>query len=152
MADGTRNDPYGQFNFQVEIDGVGKFGFSEVSGLTTDTNIIEYREGNEVADGESTTRKLPGLIKYNNIVLKRGFTKDLSAYNWRLKVIQGKTSTARTSGSITLLDEARNPVLRWTFRQGWPSKWEGPALNGKTSEVAIESMEIAHEGLTMELA
>ena len=150
MADGTRNDPYGQFNFQVEIDGVGKFGFSEVSGLTTDTNIIEYREGNEVADGESTTRKLPGLIKYNNIVLKRGFTKDLSAYNWRLKVIQGKTS--RASGSITLLDEARSPVLRWTFRQGWPSKWEGPALNGKTSEVAIESMEIAHEGLTMETA
>jgi phage tail-like protein len=150
MADGTRNDPYGQFNFQVEIDGVGKFGFSEVSGLTTDTNIIEYREGNEVADGESTTRKLPGLIKYNNIVLKRGFTKDQSAYNWRLKVIQGKTS--RASGSITLLDEARSPVLRWTFRQGWPSKWEGPALNGKTSEVAIESMEIAHEGLTMELA
>lgn len=150
MADGTRNDPYGQFNFQVEIDGVGKFGFSEVSGLTTDTNIIEYREGNEVADGESTTRKLPGLIKYNNIVLKRGFTKDQSAYNWRLKVIQGKTS--RASGSITLLDEARSPVLRWTFRQGWPSKWEGPALNGKTSEVAIESMEIAHEGLTMGLA
>ena len=152
MADGTRNDPYGQFNFQVEIDGVGKFGFSEVSGLTTDTNIIEYREGNEVADGESTTRKLPGLIKYNNIVLKRGFTKDPSAYNWRLKVIQGKTSAARTSGSITLLDEARSPVLRWTFRQGWPSKWEGPALNGKTSEVAIESMEIACEGITLAVA
>jgi phage tail-like protein len=150
MAAGTRTDPYGQFNFEVDIDGVGTFGFSEVSGLTTDTNIIEYREGNEVADGESTTRKLPGLIKYNNIVLKRGFTKDLSAYNWRLKVIQGKTS--RASGSITLLDEGRNPVLRWTFREGWPSKWEGPALNGKTSEVAIESMEIAHEGLTMELA
>jgi phage tail-like protein len=150
MPDGTRNDPYGQFNFQVEIDGVGKFGFSEVSGLTTDTNIIEYREGNEVADGESTTRKLPGIIKYNNIVLKRGFTKDLSAYKWRLLVIQGKTS--RASGSITLLDEGRKAVLRWTFRQGWPSKWEGPALNGKTSEVAIESMEIAHEGLTLELA
>jgi phage tail-like protein len=150
MAAGTRTDPYGQFNFEVEIDGVGTFGFSEVSGLTTDTNIIEYREGNEVADGESTTRKLPGLIKYNNIVLKRGFTKDLSAYNWRLKVIQGQTS--RASGSITLLDEARKPALRWTFREGWPSKWEGPALNGKTSEVAIESMEIAHEGLTMELA
>ena len=150
MAAGTRTDPYGQFNFEVEIDGVGTFGFSEVSGLTTDTNIIEYREGNEIADGESTTRKLPGLIKYNNIVLKRGFTKDLSAYNWRLKVIRGHTS--RASGSITLLDEGRSPVLRWTFREGWPSKWEGPALNGKTSEVAIESMEIAHEGLTMELA
>jgi phage tail-like protein len=150
MAGGARIDPYGQFNFQVEIDGVGQFGFSEVSGLTTDTNIIEYREGDEVADGESTTRKLPGLIKYTNIVCKRGYTKDLSAYKWRLLVIQGQTS--RASGSITLLDEGRNPALRWTFREGWPSKWEGPALNGKTSEVAIESMEIAHEGLTLELA
>jgi phage tail-like protein len=148
----ARTDPYGQFNFQVDIDGVGTFGFSEVSGLTTDTNIIEYREGDEVADGESTTRKLPGLIKYNNIVLKRGYTNDLSAYNWRLKVIQGNTSAARTTGSITLLDEARNPALRWTFREGWPSKWEGPGLNGKTSEVAIESMEIVHEGLTLEVA
>ena len=142
--------PYGQFNFEVEIDGVGTFGFSEVSGLTTDTNVIEYREGNEVADGQSTTRKLPGLIKYNNIVCKRGFTKDLSAYNWRLKVIQGQTS--RASGSITLLDEARKPALRWTFREGWPSKWEGPGLNGKTSEVAIESMEIACEGITLAVA
>jgi phage tail-like protein len=148
----ARTDPYGQFNFQVEIDGVGKLAFSEVSGLTTDTNIIEYREGDEVADGESTTRKLPGLIKYNNIVLKRGYTNDLSVYNWRLLVIQGNTSAARTTGSITLLDEARNPALRWTFREGWPSKWEGPALNGKTSEVAIESMEIVHEGLTLEVA
>jgi phage tail-like protein len=79
MADDTRKDPYGQFNFQVEIDGVGTFEFTEVSGLTTDTNIIEYREGNEVVEGQSTTPKLPGLIKYNNIVFKRGFTKDLSA-------------------------------------------------------------------------
>src|SRR5271155_301565 len=98
----TQPYPYGQFNFQVEIDGVGQFGFSEVSGLTTDTNIIEYREGNEVADGESTTRKLPGLIKYTPLVLKRGYTNDLTVYNWRLLVIQGKT--LRTTGSITLLD------------------------------------------------
>jgi phage tail-like protein len=152
MADGTRNDPYGQFNFQIEIDGVVKGGFSEASGLTTDTNIIEYREGNEVADGQSTTRKLPGLMKYNNIVLKRGWTKDQSLWNWRQKVIQGNTSQARTSGSIVLLNEARQAVLRWNFRQGWPSKWEGPALNGKTSEVAIESLEIAHEGLVLESA
>ncbi|MBV8212247.1 MAG: phage tail protein, partial [Verrucomicrobia bacterium] len=83
MADDTRTDPYGQFNFLVEIDGVGTFGFSEVSGLTTDTNVTEYREGDEVMGGQSTTRKIPGLIKYNNLVLKRGFTKDLSACNWR---------------------------------------------------------------------
>jgi phage tail-like protein len=144
MPDGKRNDPYGQFNFLIEIDGVVKGGFSEVSGLTTDTNIIEYREGNE---GQGTTRKLPGLMKYNNIVLKRGWTKDRSLWNWRKQVIDGKTK--RASGAIVLLDEARQPALRWEFREGWPSKWEGPALNGKTSEVAIEALEIAHEGLVL---
>jgi phage tail-like protein len=144
MPNGDRNDPYGQFNFLIEIDGVVKGGFSEVSGLTTDTNIIEYREGNEV---HGTTRKQPGLMKYNNIMLKRGWTKDHSLWDWRKKVIDGKTS--RTSGAIVLLDEARNEALRWNFREGWPSKWEGPALNGKTSEVAIETLEIAHEGLEL---
>jgi phage tail-like protein len=144
MPDGKRNDPFGQFNFLIEIDGVVKGGFSEASGLTTDTNVIEYREG---AEQQGTTRKLPGLMKYNNIVLKRGWTKDKSLWAWRKKVIDGKTQ--RNSGSIVLLDEARNEALRWNFREGWPSKWEGPALNAKTSEVAIETLEIAHEGLEL---
>jgi phage tail-like protein len=148
MADDTRTDPYGQFNFLVEIEGVGTFGFSEVSGLTTDTNTTEYREGNEGSGGQSATRKLPETIKYNNIVLKRGFTEDLSAYNWRLLVIEGKTF--RASGSITLFDEARKPVMRWNFQQGWLTKWEGPALNAEANDIAIESLEIAHEGLTLE--
>ena len=86
-------------------------------------------------------------MKYNNIVLKRGWTKDRSLWNWRKKVIDGKTQ--RAGGAIVLLDEARQPALRWKFREGWPSKWEGPALNGKTSEVAIETLEIAHEGLEL---
>lgn len=144
MPDGKRNDPYGQFNFLIEIDGVVKGGFSEASGLTTDTNIIEYREG---AEQQGTTRKLPGLMKYNNIVLKRGWTKDKSLWAWRKKVIDGKTQ--RNSGAIVLLDEARQEALRWNFREGWPSKWEGPALNAKTSEVAVETLEIAHEGLEL---
>ncbi len=144
MPDGKRNDPYGQFNFLIEVDGVVKGGFSEASGLTTDTNIIEYREG---AEQQGTPRKLAGLMKYNNIVLKRGWTKDKSLWEWRKKVIDGKTQ--RNSGSIVLLDEARNEALRWNFREGWPSKWEGPALNAKTSEVAVETLEIAHEGLEL---
>ena len=144
MPDGKRNDPYGQFNFLIEIDGVVKGGFSEASGLMTDTNMIEYREG---AEQQGTTRKLPGLMKYNNIVLKRGWTKDKSLWAWRKKVIDGKTQ--RNSGSIVLLDEARNEALRWNFREGWPSKWEGPALNAKTSEVAVETLEICHEGLEL---
>jgi phage tail-like protein len=144
MPDGTRNDPYGQFNFVIEIAGKKVGGFSEASGLTTDTNVIEYREGNEKY---GTARKLPGLMKYNNIVLKRGWTQDKVLWEWRKQVIDGRTD--RTHGTIILQNEAREPVLRWNFREGWPSKWEGPALNGKTSEVAVETLEIAHEGLEL---
>jgi phage tail-like protein len=143
MASGARIDPYGQFNFLIEIDGITRAGFSEVSGLTTDTNVIEYREGDEF----TTVRKLPGLMKYTNIVLKRGYTQDQALWLWRKQVIDG--ATQRTTGTITLLDEARQPALRWNFTAGWPVKWEGPAMNGKTSEVAIEMLEIAHEGLEL---
>jgi phage tail-like protein len=144
MPSGKRNDPFSQFNFIIEIDGVVKAGFSECSGLTSDSNIIEYREGNEKT---LTARKLPGLAKFPNIVLKRGQTADTSLWDWRKKVIDGETS--RTNGSIVLLDEARKPALTWHFREGWPCKLEAPALNGKTSEVAIEMLEICHEGLEL---
>src|SRR5689334_22344118 len=138
MADTKRNDPFGQFNFIVQIDGINVAAFSEVSGLSTDTNIIEYRDGNEKV---GTVRKLPGLMKYANLVLKRGWTASKDLWVWRKTVIDGKT--VRHSGAIVLLDESRSPALTWNFREGWPSKWEGPALNGKTSEVAIETLEIA---------
>jgi phage tail-like protein len=141
---GSRNDPYSAFNFLVEIDGVTVAGFSECTGLSTETDAIEYRNGNE----DITVRKLPGLKKYANIALKRGFTDSKELWQWRKKVLDGKTE--RQPGSIVLLNEARKPTLRWNFREGWPRKWEGPALNGKTNEVAIEMLEIAVEALELE--
>lgn len=144
MAKSSRNDPYGRFNFLLEIDGETKAGFTEVSGLNTETSVIEYREGNERT---SSVRKLPGLTKYSNIVLKRGITRDRSLWDWRKTVIDG--ATRRVDGAIILLDESRQEVVRWNFRAGWPSKWEGPVLDAKSSEVAIETLEIAHEGFDL---
>jgi phage tail-like protein len=143
-ATGSRNDPYAAFNFLVEIDGVTVAGFSEASGLTTESDIIEYRVGAE----DFTVRKLPGLKKFTQISLKRGFTDSRELWTWRKKVLDGKTE--RQAGSIVLLNEARQPALRWNFREGWPNKWEGPTFNAKTNEVAIEHLEIAHEGLALE--
>jgi len=140
----SRNDPYAAFNFLVEIDGVTVAGFSECSGLSSETDPIEYREGKE----DITVRKLPGLVKYSNITLKRGFTQGKELWQWRKQVLDGKTQ--RRSGTVTLLDEARKPALRWNFREGWPRKLDGPTLNAKTNEVAIETLEIAHEGLVVE--
>lgn len=141
MPTAQRDDPYAGFNFLVEIDGITAAGFSECSGLTTDTDVIEYREGNEKAN---SVRKLPGLTRYRPIVLKRGLTTDKSLWKWRQSVISG--SIERKSGSIVLLDGARNEVARWNFREGWPAKWEGPRFRAKGNEVAIETLEIVHEG------
>jgi phage tail-like protein len=143
-ATGERNDPYSAFNFIVEIDGVIVGGFAECGGLTTETDIVEYRNGDE----DITVRKLPGKAKYTQISLKRGYTDSRELWEWRKLVITGRTE--RKSGTIQLLDEARQPALKWNFREGWPSKWEGPALNAKNNEVAIETLEIAHEGLELE--
>ncbi|WP_086930814.1 phage tail protein [Agarilytica rhodophyticola] len=141
---GDRNDPYLAFNFLVEIDGVTTAGFAECSGLTTETDIVEYRNGDET----NTLRKLAGLKKFTQIALKRGYTQSKELWDWRKKVMDGQTE--RQSGSIVLLDEARQEALRWNFREGWPSKWEGPTFNAKNNETAIETLEIAVEDLVLE--
>jgi phage tail-like protein len=144
MANPARNDPYSALNFFVEIDGITVAGFSECSGLSTETDVIEYREGGE----PTRPRKLPGLTRYAPIVLKRGITKNRDLWKWRKTVIDGRVS--RRSVSIILLDEERKEVARWNVVNAWPSKWEGPHLNAKTSEVALETLELVHEGLDLE--
>jgi len=141
---GKRDDPYQQFNFLVEIDGVARAGFTEVSGLTTDTDAVDYREG---ADATLNVRKLAGLRKYTNIVLKRGYTQDMSLWEWRKSIINGEMD--RRSASVVLMDESRNEVLRWNIREAWISKWESGPFNAKTNDVAIETIELVHEGLEM---
>lgn len=146
MATGQRDDPFSAFNFLVVIDGVTTAGFSECSGINMETDAIEYRNGSE----DITVRKLPGLKKFGNITLKRGFTKDKGLWEWRKKVLDGKTE--RQSGSITLLNEAREAAVRWNFREAWPRKLDGPTFNAKTNEVAIETLEIVCEGVEVEIA
>jgi len=137
-----RKNPYSAFKFVLQIDGVNVAGFSEVSGLTTETDIIEYREGNE----DTMVRKLSGSRKYTNITLKRGYTNSQVLWNWRQTVIQGAGQPK--SGTIILQNEGQ-PALKWSFRKGLPNKWEGPSMNAKTNEVAIETLAIACEDIAL---
>jgi phage tail-like protein len=141
MATGDRKDPFRSFNFLVEIDGIARAGFRECSGLDTSQDPIEYREG---GDG-LTARKLPGLNKYSNITLKWGMTDDDELWKWRKKAMDG--GVERKNGSIVLLDQTGEEKVRWNFVSGWPTKWTGPTFNATGNEVAIETLEIAHEGL-----
>ena len=133
-----RNDPYAQFNFVLKIDGIDVAGFSEVSGISSESDIIEYREGSDA----SRVRKLPALRKVGNITLKRGYTQNLELWNWRKTTLDGLTQ--RKNGAVVLRDEHSNDKLRWEF-------FEGPALNATANEAAIESIEIAIETLELKL-
>ena len=141
MPTGDRIDPYRAYYFKVELDGINRAGFRECSGLDTSQDPIEYREGTEGL----TARKLPGLVKYSNISLKWGITNDAELWDWRKKAMDGEIE--RKNGSIVLLDDTGQEQLRWNFREGWPTKWTGPSFNATGNEVAIETLEIAHEGL-----
>ena len=135
-----RNDPYKNFKFRVEIDNMASAGFSECTGLESEVGCIEYREG-----GDPGIRKLPGLHKFSNITLKRGVTKSTELWNWYQNILSGIAD--RRNGSIILLADDGTDAARWRFVDGFPRKYEGPALNAKGNDVAIESIEICHEGL-----
>jgi phage tail-like protein len=138
---GKRVDPFNNFNFLVEIDGIARAAFQQVSGFDSTIDVIEHREGGE----NTTTRKLPGLTKYSNIVLKWGITDDMELYQWHRDAVQG--TLERRNGSIVGLDRQGQEVVRWNFFNAWPSKYDGPDYNAEGNDVAIETLELAHEGV-----
>ena len=144
-----RDDPEGGYNFEVTVPGVagGKAisgSFSEASGLEVSVDPIEYRNGSE----DITVRKIPGLKKFTNITLKKGISGDIEFWNWINEAMKGQVR--RTEGSISLLNENKQEVMRWNFKRGWPCKWSGPSLNAKNNEIAMETLEICHEGLSID--
>ena len=148
MPTGQRVDPYRNFNFLVEIDGITQAGFQDCSGFGADTAPIEYRDGNEnPGTNPKTMRKLPGMTKYNNITLKWGLTDSTELYDWYRRISKGIVD--RKNGSIVVLDLEGQEKVRWNFINGWPTKWDGPDFTSKGNEIAIETLEIAHEGVEL---
>ena len=140
MSTGQRVDAFRNFNFLVEIDGITQASFTECSGLESTTEVIETRSG-----GDSTTvYKLPGKTSYADITLKWGITSSTEMMTWRQNVINGVI--ARQNGSVVLYDLTnQTEVARWDFFAAWPTKWDGPSLNAKGNDVAIDTMVIACE-------
>ena len=146
MATSERIDPYRGFNFRVEIDNLSIGSFSEVSGLSSDGDSVDYREGTDVP---LTVRKLMGLRKYSNITLKRGYTQNKELWDWYQNIVVGVAD--RRNGAIILMNDERQDVLQWNFENGWPNKIEAPGFNAAGNEVAIETMELIIEGLTIQV-
>ena len=142
---GNRVDPLTSYHFFLEIDGITQAQFRECSGLSTESQVIEYKEANK--DGVTVIKKVPGVLKWDNITLKRGITDITELWEWRKKVEEGKVDDARKNGSIVLYNQANTEVARWNFENGWPTKVSGPTLNAGSDEIAVEEVTIAHEGL-----
>ncbi|MEY4764492.1 MAG: hypothetical protein RI907_1165 [Pseudomonadota bacterium] len=137
--------PLPVFHFNVQWGGA-RIGFSEVSGLTQENQVIEYRDG---SFPEYSSVKMPGLRKFSNITLKRGVVKsDNDFFKW-LTTIKLNT-VERRDLTISLLNEEHEPVMVWKIHNAFPVKVEGPALKAAANEVAIETIEIAHEGLEVQ--
>ena len=138
---GQRVDPLGSFDFLVEIDGITRAAFRECSGLDSSQTATDYREGGEPL----RMRKVPGLNTYSNITLTRGITSDSELWEWRQKAAEGRVE--RKNGSIILLDDKGDEKMRWNFTEAWPTKWTGPSFNATGNDVAVEALELAHEGI-----
>lgn len=138
------NYPLTKYHFIVDWGGQ-QAGFSEVSGLSLEIEVVEYRDG---ASPASQPRKIPGLRKFSNLVLKRGVQKnDAEFFTW-INSVNGN-ATIKRDITISLLNEAHEPVVTWRVRKAWPCKYEVAGLQARNSEVLIETLELAHEGFEL---
>lgn len=141
MAD--REDPLVGFHFGVDISGAVKGYFTECSGLGSEHEVIEHKVISE--KGQEVVLKLPGRLKWENIVLKRGITGNMDMWTWRKQVEDGDLEGARRNGSIVMYDSKLQEVARWDFERGWPLKVTGPQPKADSNEIGVEELTIAHE-------
>ena len=141
----VRLDPYQRFNFVVEIEGLLVGGFSQVSGLEGEIEVDTHAEGgvNDFAHA------FPRRTSYSNLVLSHGLTDIGTLWNWYYNVTQGIIE--RKNGTIMLLNRHQYPVMYWNFRNALPVKWSGPEFDASSSDAAVESIELVHQGLVKPL-
>ncbi|MGA2121241.1 MAG: phage tail protein [Methanoregula sp.] len=137
-----RKDPYRNFRFRLEIDGITQAGFNEVIFGNATTEVIEYREGSD----PPRMRKLSGLTRYGTIQLKWGITNTMDLYKWYKAITDSGAGAVRKNMSIILVDESGSDKSRWDIEHAWPTRYDPPDFSAQDSRVAIELLEITHEG------
>lgn len=137
----ARGDPYKNYLFLVEIDGITQASFADCSGFSSHVEVIEYREGGD----PPRVRKFPGPTSFADISLKNGVTNSSELYDWHRSAVDG--ALQRKNGSVVILDDGFAEQVRWNFTGAWISKWEGPALSAKGKDVAIETLTISCQTL-----
>ena len=141
----NRKDPYFGYNFAVELDGITRMGFKGCTGLDSSTTSTQYREG---TDPSLAQRELPSLLHHSAITLTRGISDDHALWDWRNDIAQGKGT--RHDISIVLRNDVGEEKIRWNLRNAFPTKWSGPSFDAAADAVAIETLELTHEGVDVQ--
>ncbi len=143
--DALSGDPMIGAHFEVSVGAVTGY-FTEVSGLGSESEVVDHKIMAKGAK-EPIIRKIPGRLKWGDITLKRGITKNMDFYKWRQQVEQGKVDAARLDGTVIMYDQNLTPVASWEFYKAWPSKISGPQLTSDSNAVGVEELVIVHEGI-----
>lgn len=139
---GVRHDPYMVFNFVFEVDNLEVGGFSDVTGLQVETSVEDYREGGQ----NEYLHKLAGPCRYPaNLVLKHGLFESDTLWEWQQKIRQG--TIVRKNCTLVMQNQQGQPVVEWHIRGAYPVKWSGPELSATTNAIAVESLELVHQGI-----
>ena len=140
----AQQDPLISAWFSIEFQGQVTGAFRECEGLGSANEVVEYKASGE--KGEYVVKKVPGRLIWNNIVLRRGITDSMDMWKWRKLIEQGNVNSARKNGTITMYNTQGTAVAKWNFVNAWPSRITGPSVNAGENGVAIEELEITHEG------
>lgn len=142
-SNSATEDPLVSFHFGLEVQDKVTGYFTEVSGLGSETETIEHKVVTET--GVEQVMKIPGRLKWENIVLKRGITSNMDAWKWRKEVEDGDVVGARANGSVVMYDQSLTEVARWNFEKAWPSKITGPSIKADANEIGVEELTLVHE-------
>jgi phage tail-like protein len=138
-------DPLLGYSFALEVEGTTVGFFTGASGIGSLTEVTEQSINTPASKTGTSVKKLPGRLRWNEVVLRRGITEDMGLWEWRQQVVDGDIDEARKNFSIIILDESLSPVARWEFVNGWPSKIEAPHAGTGTEDMALESLSLVYE-------
>ncbi|MBN1177968.1 MAG: phage tail protein [Anaerolineae bacterium] len=144
MAD--REDPLVAFKFGLEIEGKLTGFFTTVSGIGSESEVVEHKITNPDT-GETIIQKIPGRLSWTDITLKRGVTSSVDVWEWRQQVVDGLVNDARTNCSIVAYNQSNEEIARWNLDNAWPSKVTGPEMDSGSQDYMVEEITIVHEGL-----
>lgn len=140
------HEPLLGFTFRLEVDGKVKAAgyFTECSGIVSENDVVEHKV---TIEGKEIVQMIPGRLKWGPVTFKRGVTVDMSFWEWRALVEQGKMADARAAVSVVMLDRDYSDVARWELTRAWPSKISGPTFKSDGNELGIEEVTLVHEGM-----